>query len=133
RVRAPGRLALEVVGPHAPLDESVRAKLAALDAVESLLSADDPVPRVTAARGPVTVETPRGPLAVGADEWTLMLGPCAVENEADLFAAAAAAHQAGARLLRGGAWKPRTSPYAFQGLGDDGLVLLRRVADEFGL
>ena len=62
-----------------------------------------------------------------------MLGPCAVENEADLRAAAAAAQQAGARLLRGGAFKPRTSPYAFQGLGDDGLPLLRRVADAFGL
>ena len=62
-----------------------------------------------------------------------MLGPCAVENEADLVAAAAAAHGAGARLLRGGAFKPRTSPYAFQGLGDDGLPLLRRVADAFGL
>ncbi|MCU1281541.1 MAG: 2-keto-3-deoxy-D-arabino-heptulosonate-7-phosphate synthase beta, partial [bacterium] len=133
RVRGPGRLALEVVGPHAPLDEATRARIAALDAVESLLAADDPSPRVTAARGPVSVDTPAGPIVVGGDEWTLMLGPCAVENEADLVAAAAAAHQAGARFLRGGAFKPRTSPYAFQGLGDEGLPLLRRVADSFGL
>src|SRR5262249_43321952 len=95
--------------------------------------ADDPVPRVSAACGPVWVDTPAGAIAVGGDDWTLMLGPCAVENEADLLAAAAAAHQAGARLLRGGAYKPRTSPYAFQGLGDDGLALLRRVADAFSL
>ena len=87
----------------------------ALDAVETILAPDEPNPRVAAARGPVTVATPLGPLAVGGDEWTLMLGPCAVENEPDLVAAAAAAHAAGARFLRGGAFKPRTSPYAFQG------------------
>ena len=133
RVRGPGRLAVEIVGPHTPVDAATRAALAALDAVESVLAADDAVPRVSAAHGPVAVDTPAGPVAVGADEWTLMLGPCAVESEADLVAAAAAAHQAGARFLRGGAFKPRTSPYAFQGLGDDGLTLLRRVADEFGL
>ncbi len=133
RVRGPGRIAVEVVGPHAPFDEAALARLAALDAVESILCADDAHPRVTAARGPVAVATPLGPIAVGGDEWTLMLGPCAVENEPDLLVAAAAAQKAGARLLRGGAFKPRTSPYAFQGLGDDGLPLLRRVADAFGL
>jgi 3-deoxy-7-phosphoheptulonate synthase len=133
RVRGSGRIALEVVGPYAPFDDATRAGIAALDAVESLLAADDPTPRVSGARGPVTVDTPAGAVAVGGDEWTLMLGPCAVENEADLMTAAAAAHQAGARFLRGGAFKPRTSPYAFQGLGDDGLPLLRRVADDFGL
>jgi 3-deoxy-7-phosphoheptulonate synthase len=133
RVGAPGRVALEALTPHAPLDEATRVRLAAHEAVESLLLPDDPAPRVSAARGPVAVDTPSGTIAVGGDEWTLMLGPCAVENEADLVAAAAAAQQAGARLLRGGAFKPRTSPYAFQGLGDDGLTLLRRVADELGL
>ncbi|HXU74287.1 MAG TPA: 3-deoxy-7-phosphoheptulonate synthase [Polyangia bacterium] len=132
-VRGSGRVAVEVVGPHAPLDDAAVARIAALDAVESILDADEPNPRVAAARGPVTIDTPVGPLAVGGDEWTLMLGPCAVENEPDLVAAAAAAQQAGARFLRGGAFKPRTSPYAFQGLGDDGLPLLRRVADDFGL
>jgi 3-deoxy-7-phosphoheptulonate synthase len=133
RVRGPGRVALEVVGPHAPLDEAARAQLAALDAVEQLLVADDPVPRVSAARGPVTVATPRGPISVGGEELALMLGPCAVENEDDLAVAAHAAQQAGAHLLRGGAFKPRTSPYSFQGLADDGLALLRRVADSLGL
>ncbi|MGZ3440308.1 MAG: 3-deoxy-7-phosphoheptulonate synthase [Polyangia bacterium] len=133
RVRGPGHLAVEVVGPHAPLDAGTHARIAALDAVEAILAPDDPNPLVTAARGPVIVDTPGGPLAVGGDEWTLMLGPCAVENEPDLVAAAAAAHAAGARFLRGGAFKPRTSPYAFQGLGEDGLPLLRRVADAFGL
>jgi 3-deoxy-7-phosphoheptulonate synthase len=133
RVRGSDRLALEVVGPHAPLDAATRARLAALDAVESVLAADDATPRVSAACGPVTVASPAGPFPVGGDEWTLMLGPCAVEDEADLVAAATAAREAGARLLRGGAYKPRTSPYAFQGLGEDGLPLLRRVADTLGL
>jgi 3-deoxy-7-phosphoheptulonate synthase len=133
RVRGPGRLAVEVLGPHAPFDDAAIARLAALEAVESILAADDPHPRVSAAQGPFTVATPSGPVTVGGDEWTLMLGPCAVENEPDLATAAAAAAHAGARFLRGGAFKPRTSPYAFQGLGDDGLPLLRRVADAFGL
>jgi 3-deoxy-7-phosphoheptulonate synthase len=133
RVRGPNRLAIEVVGPHAPFDAAAVARFEALDAVESVLSHDDPSPRVTSAHGPVSVDTPLGPIAVGGEEWTLMLGPCAVESEADLAAAAVAAREAGARLLRGGAFKPRTSPYAFQGLGDDGLDLLRRVADQAGL
>src|SRR6185312_16621246 len=88
-VRGSGRVAVEVVGPHAPLDDAAVARIAALDAVESILDADEPNPRVAAARGPVTIDTPVGPLAVGGDEWTLMLGPCAVENEPDLVAAAA--------------------------------------------
>jgi 3-deoxy-7-phosphoheptulonate synthase len=60
-------------------------------------------------------------------------GPCAVENRDQLRHGAEAAAQGGARLLRGGAYKPRTSPYSFQGLGEAGLHLLREVADEFGL
>jgi 3-deoxy-7-phosphoheptulonate synthase len=132
RVSAPGRLALAVVGPHAPL-AGARARLEALDGVEAVLVPGDPTPRVTAASGPVRVEGPRGAIAVGGEALVFALGPCAVENEDDLRRAAQAARAAGARLLRGGAYKPRTSPYAFAGLGAPGLALLRRVADEEGL
>jgi 3-deoxy-7-phosphoheptulonate synthase len=133
RVRGPARLAVEVVGPHAPFDAAARARVESLDAVEAVLAPDDAHPHVSAARGPVSVDSPRGKFSVGGDEWTFMLGPCAVEDEADLRVAAGFARDAGARLLRGGAFKPRTSPYAFQGLADPGLHLLRRVADDFGL
>lgn len=63
----------------------------------------------------------------------LMAGPCAVESREQLSAAAEAVAAAGCHVLRGGAFKPRTSPYSFQGLGEKGLVLLREVADELGL
>jgi 3-deoxy-7-phosphoheptulonate synthase len=62
-----------------------------------------------------------------------MAGPCSVESEEQTFTVAAAVARAGATVLRGGAYKPRTSPYSFQGLGEQGLKLLRRAADAHGL
>jgi 3-deoxy-7-phosphoheptulonate synthase len=72
-------------------------------------------------------------VAIGGPEVVLMAGPCAVEHEEQLEQSALAAKNAGAKLLRGGAFKPRTSPYSFQGLGDDGLRLLRAAADRHDL
>lgn len=63
----------------------------------------------------------------------VMAGPCAVETREQLQAAAESVAAAGGRVLRGGAFKPRTSPYSFQGLGEKGLVILREVADELGM
>ncbi|HEV3407820.1 MAG TPA: bifunctional 3-deoxy-7-phosphoheptulonate synthase/chorismate mutase [Gaiellaceae bacterium] len=74
-----------------------------------------------------------GGVPIGGPELVLIAGPCSVESEEQLRAAALAARAAGATVLRGGAFKPRTSPYAFQGLGEEGLALLRQVADETGL
>ncbi len=70
---------------------------------------------------------------VGGDEIVMMAGPCSVESEEQLDAAAAAVAAEGATFLRGGAFKPRSSPYAFQGLGEEGLRLLRTAADRHGL
>lgn len=70
---------------------------------------------------------------IGGNEVIVMAGPCAVENEKQLFAVAEHVAKHGAKLLRGGAFKPRTSPYSFQGLGEDGLKLLRKAGNEFGL
>ncbi len=70
---------------------------------------------------------------VGGDEVVVIAGPCAVESEAQIEETAEAVASAGARILRGGAFKPRTSPYAFQGLGEEGLALLRSAADRNGL
>ena len=69
----------------------------------------------------------------GGSEIVVMAGPCAVESLDQLRESAAAVKKYGAKFLRGGAFKPRTSPYDFQGLGEDGLKLLRKVADEFDL
>jgi len=70
---------------------------------------------------------------IGPDTFTLIAGPCAVESAEQTLAAAQQARRAGATLLRGGAYKPRTSPYAFQGLGVDGLRILAQVSKETGL
>jgi 3-deoxy-7-phosphoheptulonate synthase len=74
-----------------------------------------------------------GGVPIGPDTFTLIAGPCAVETAEQTLDAARMAKGAGATLLRGGAYKPRTSPYAFQGLGVDGLRILSEVRDEVGL
>ncbi len=74
-----------------------------------------------------------GGVPIGPDTFTLIAGPCAVETADQTLEAAQLAKRAGATLLRGGAFKPRTSPYAFQGLGVDGLRILAEVRDEVGL
>ena len=72
-------------------------------------------------------------VSVGGDEVVIMAGPCSVESEEQLFAVAETVSKEGAKFLRGGAFKPRTSPYSFQGLGEEALKLLRKAADKFGL
>lgn len=70
---------------------------------------------------------------IGGKEITLMIGPCAVETEEQTRLCAQAAKKVGAKILRGGAFKPRTNPYAFEGLKEEGLKILRAVGDEFDM
>ena len=72
-------------------------------------------------------------LEIGGDDFVVMAGPCAVESESQLLQTAESVADAGARVLRGGAYKPRSSPYAFQGLGVEGLRILRKAREETGL
>ena len=72
-------------------------------------------------------------IQVGGDEVIIMAGPCAVENRTQLLETALAVKEAGAQVLRGGAFKPRTSPYAFQGLGEEGLEILAEARELTGL
>ena len=88
-------------------------------------------PLVARGSGATVVEI--GGVRIGGPDLVLVAGPCSVETEDQLRASALAAQAAGATILRGGAFKPRTSPYAFQGLGEEALVLLRRIGDELGL
>lgn len=81
--------------------------------------------------GPRTVRV--GGLPIGGRDLVIMAGPCAVENRDQLLTTARAVRRAGATILRGGAYKPRTSPYSFQGLGEDGLKILAEARDETGL
>ncbi len=70
---------------------------------------------------------------IGGNKVVMIAGPCSVENEKQIFTIASIVAKAGAKILRGGAFKPRTSPYSFQGLGEEGLKLLRAAADKFNL
>ncbi len=70
---------------------------------------------------------------IGAGEFVVFAGPCAVESEEQVVATAKAVKEQGAKVLRGGAFKPRTSPYSFRGMGEDGLKLLATARDETGL
>lgn len=72
-------------------------------------------------------------ITIGGTEIIVIAGPCAVENENQIMKLAEVVKKSGAKILRGGAFKPRTSPYSFQGLGEEGLKLLRKAGDEFGL
>ena len=78
------------------------------------------------------VRFPNG-VAIGEDQVIIMAGPCSVESREQLFAVAETVSRSGAKFLRGGAFKPRTSPYSFQGLGEEALKLLREAGDKFGM
>ncbi|HJX83882.1 MAG TPA: 3-deoxy-7-phosphoheptulonate synthase [Candidatus Angelobacter sp.] len=72
-------------------------------------------------------------VSIGDNEIVIMAGPCSVESKDQIFAVAESVSRAGARFLRGGAFKPRSSPYSFQGMGEDALKLMREAGDKFGL
>ncbi len=80
-----------------------------------------------------TVVNVGGDATIGGDELAIIAGPCAVESREQVFAVAEAVRRSGARFFRGGAFKPRTSPYAFQGLGEEGLKILAEAREQFGL
>ena len=80
----------------------------------------------------VTIATPSGDVLVGGGNIAMVAGPCAVETEEQCFAIAEQVAPSGVKLFRGGAYKPRTSPYSFQGHGEDGLKILANVRKKFG-
>jgi 3-deoxy-7-phosphoheptulonate synthase len=74
-----------------------------------------------------------GDATIGGEELAIIAGPCAIESRPQAFAVAEAVRRSGAKFFRGGAFKPRTSPYAFQGLGEDGLKILEEIRESYGL
>lgn len=74
-----------------------------------------------------------GDATIGGEELSIIAGPCAIESRAQAFSIAEAVRRSGARFFRGGAFKPRTSPYAFQGLGEEGLRILADIRETYGL
>jgi 3-deoxy-7-phosphoheptulonate synthase len=113
------------------LSEETRRRLAALPGVERLV--ETPYRLASRALHPEKTTIRVGDVTIGASQPVVIAGPCAVEGEAQIIEAARTAKAAGARLLRGGAFKPRTSPYSFQGLGLPGLQALAKAREETGL
>src|SRR5947207_11742474 len=72
-------------------------------------------------------------VSIGGDEVVIMAGPCSIESRQQIFAIAETVSKSGGKFLRGGAFKPRSSPYSFQGMGEDALKLMREAAQRFGL
>jgi 3-deoxy-7-phosphoheptulonate synthase len=107
--------------------------LAVLPGVAEAHRVTEPYKLASRAFHPENTVVRAGDAEIGGPEVTLMAGPCTVESEAQTMEAAERVAAAGAKVLRGGAFKPRSSPYSFQGLGEEGLKILRRAGDRFGL
>jgi 3-deoxy-7-phosphoheptulonate synthase len=123
------RTVLGVIGAH-----RVDAQLVAiLDGVHEVLRVTEPYKRASRSFHPEGTVVTVGDVRVGGDEVIVMAGPCSAESDDQVMATAASVKRAGATVLRGGAFKPRSSPYSFQGLGEDGLRMLRRAADAHDL
>ena len=126
------RTVIGVIGDERPVEPIVFEALAGVDRVVRILA-----PYKLASRefhpNDRVIELRNGVRIGGSEQVVVMAGPCAVESADQLGAATDAVHAAGVRVLRGGAFKPRTSPYSFQGLGEKGLRLLREAADRYGM
>jgi 3-deoxy-7-phosphoheptulonate synthase len=107
--------------------------LSAMDGVEQVLPIVKPFKLADRNRNTSDTVVQVGPVRIGGGSLAFIAGPCAVEELDSLRRIAARVKSAGANILRGGAFKPRTSPYSFQGLGVDGLKILRQIGDEFAL
>ncbi|WP_409966843.1 3-deoxy-7-phosphoheptulonate synthase [Bengtsoniella intestinalis] len=121
---------LGLVGDTAKLDIDL---IAALDIVDDVKRVQEPYKNANRKFHPEDTIVKVGNTQIGGGTLSLMAGPCSVESEEQIIEVAKAVKASGATMLRGGAFKPRTSPYAFQGMGADGLELLKLARQETGL
>src|SRR6186997_1325666 len=118
------RTVLGVVGAHKVEKELIEL----LDGVHEVLRITEPYKRASRTFKPEDTVVILDDVRIGGDEVIVMAGPCSAETEEQVMASAAAVRRAGAKIFRGGAFKPRSSPYSFQGLGEPGLQLLQDAA-----
>ena len=119
-----------VVGDKTRLDKDT---ILGLDEVEKIVNITESYKLSNKKFQPVPTTVKAGKALIGPDTFTVMAGPCAVESEEQIVSTAIAVKKAGATILRGGAFKPRTSPYSFQGLEREGLEYLKTASQESGL
>ncbi len=121
---------LGAIGDKAGVD--IR-QLEVLDGVHEVVRISTPYKLASRLFKPENTKIRVGDVVIGGDEVIIAAGPCAVESREQVMTIAEAVKKSGAKILRGGAFKPRTSPYSFQGLGEVGLKYLREAADRYGL
>src|SRR5688500_11902578 len=124
------RTAIGITGNPSAIDPSHFENLAG---VAEAIRVSKPYKLITLDLRPEKTVVRVGDATIGGDELAIIAGPCAIESRTQAFAIAEAVRRSGARFFRGGAYKPRTSPYAFQGLGEEGLIILAEIRDTYGL
>jgi 3-deoxy-7-phosphoheptulonate synthase len=124
------RTAIGVTGNQGAVDPSHFENLAG---VAEAIRVSKPYKLITLDLRPEKTIVRVGDATIGGDELAIIAGPCAIESRTQAFAIAEAVRRSGARFFRGGAYKPRTSPYAFQGLGEEGLRILADIREAYGL
>ena len=122
-----------VLGGVGPLETFDPAEFEVLEGVQECHRIVSPYKLANKRFRPQGTVVEIGNVKIGGPEVVVMAGPCSVENEEQIEICAALVAKAGAKVIRGGAFKPRSSPYSFQGLGEDGLKMLRTAADRHGL
>jgi len=128
--RGERRTIVGVIGNGRPFDTE---RIERMSGVEKTMPVTRPFKRASREFHPQDTVVVVGDVAVGGGPVTVIAGPCAVESQERMSEIGQAVADAGAQMLRGGAYKPRTSPYSFQGLEEEGLAILARVRDETGL
>ncbi len=124
-----------VIGVIGQIDPAFQNEVEVMDGVSEVVRISKPYKLASREFNPqdTVVEIGNDGVAIGGGRFTVVAGPCAVESEEQVLATAHAVKDAGATVFRGGAFKPRTSPYSFRGLGEDGLKILAAARDETGL
>ncbi len=122
-----------IVGIIGDEDPAVESKMRSISGVQDVLRVLPAYKLASREAHPKDSVVDVGGVPVGAGQLAMIAGPCSVETRERMDTLANVARQAGANILRGGAYKPRTSPYAFQGLGEEGLQILREAGDKHGM
>jgi 3-deoxy-7-phosphoheptulonate synthase len=126
----PTRTAIGITGNEGVIDSR---RFDDLPGVAEVIRVTKPYKLITLDLRPEKTIVQVGDAAIGDGELAIIAGPCAIENREQAFAVAEAVHQSGARFFRGGVWKPRTSPYTFQGLGEKAWEIMTEIREAFGL
>jgi len=124
------RTAICIIGNQGPVDDS---RLLVMEGVKETIRVTKPYKLVSRETHPEARVIAVGDIKIGGGKPVIMAGPCAVESEEQALTIAHLVKKGGAQVFRGGAFKPRTSPYSFQGLGEEGLKILAKVRQETGL